>query len=543
MHNKLALGLDLSTQSISAVVIDIGEKKIVYEKSLNYLSDPRLSGFGINSDYILEPSEPGEALQPASMFLGAIDAILSDIKREFPDHDLKPEDIAVINFSAQQHGHVLLNYKANVHFNKLKKPGASLTGGLADILEGSLSVPFARIWRTANTKAQADFVRNRVGGGENIIRLSGSDAPLRFSGFGIRKTAEDFPEAYSDTGIIHQLNTFAAAVFLGNVAVPLDYGNACGTSLMDYREKEWSDELLEAAADGLPGGSEVLRAKLPALASGKTAAGPVAKYFVEKYGFGPECRTGIGSGDNPQSKVLVEGSLLSLGTSFVIMAQTDGETFDFPGNANAMYDAFERPFMFGCRTNGALRWDNVRAGHGFGKDDYSAGEDALKNTPPGNNDRIFLWQEEEESFPKSAPFEPVRIGYDGPDFTADYAGIIESTLASVYLYSRGFTSEGEKLFVTGGPAGSGEILRRIAAIWNREVVPIGNTGAALGAAVSGAYSLLAWGDNEPDMQDFAAGFVERGKPVAPGPADVEAYHGEDGYLAGFLAAYEKLISE
>ena len=47
---RLSLGIDLSTQSISAIVIDIGKIEAVAEISLNYLKDERLNCFGIRED-------------------------------------------------------------------------------------------------------------------------------------------------------------------------------------------------------------------------------------------------------------------------------------------------------------------------------------------------------------------------------------------------------------------------------------------------------------------------------------------------------------
>ncbi|MHC4663946.1 MAG: FGGY family carbohydrate kinase [Planctomycetota bacterium] len=456
---------------------------------------------------------------------------------------MDPTDISVINFSAQQHGHVFLNGNAGTLLQSLNQDEVSEKGNLQSILADIFALPFARIWRTSNTTRHADFVRDKVGGKKQLIELSGSNAPLRFSAFGICKTAEEFPEEYSTSSMIHQLNSLAAAVLTGNASVPLDYGNACGVSLMDYRKKTWSPELAAAVAEGLPGGENALLEKLPPLKSALTIAGPVAKYFSEKYSLSPKCIVGVGSGDNPQSKVLVDGSLLSLGTSLVIMAETDGRTFDLSGAANAMYDALDRPFMFGCRTNGALRWDNIRAMHGVPQKDYAPGEEALRNAPPGNSGKILLWQAEEESFPVSGVFGPVRLGYEKPDLATDYPAIVESTLAAVYIYSRDFMSDSDVIYVTGGAASSREILRRIAAMWRRSIVPTGAGGAALGAAVSGAYALLAHGGKQPDRKEFTSAFINSGESVTPNPDDIEFYHSEDGYLKKINAAFKKYIKE
>lgn len=529
----ISLGLDVSTQSITAAAIDLESKQVVYRKSIDYRSDPRLNRFGLNEDYIFPPSEPGEAFQPAAIFAAALDAALEDIKVEWLDLGLCPADISVVNCSAQQHAHLMLDEKADQCFKKLHCRETFSDEDLSNLVERSLALPFARIWRTSNTAKQARLVRERAGGRKEVIKISGSDAPLRFSAFGIMKTAEDYPEAYVRTAKIVQLNSLIAALLAGNPEVPLDFGNACGTSLIDYRAKAWSETLLEAVARDLEGGSRALRKKLPELASGTTIAGSIACYHSKKYGLPADCLVGIGSGDNPQTKVLVDDSLLSLGTSFVIMAKTDGTLVDMSGSTNAMYDALDRPFVFGCRTNSALRWDGVRVLHGLNRLDYARSDEALRAVPPGNKGRIFLWQPEEESFPVSGKIEPTRIDYSAPDFETDYAGIIESTLAAVYLHSRKFMADSDRIFVTGGPAASTEILKRVAAIWNRTVIPLDIGGAALGAAVSGAYALLKAEGRAPETDEWISRFVKTQKPVTPDEEAVRAYHADDGYLKRF----------
>jgi xylulokinase len=536
---RLALGLDSSTQSLSAAAVDLDLKKCVYRKSLDYLADSRLNRFGINSDYILPPQEKGEANQPAALYFASLDALFSDLALEFPDYGLNLKDVAVINTSGQQHGHVLLNESARRKFASLREDISPVGNNLASILAKTLSLPFARIWRTSSTSEEAGALRVALGGKSAIIELTGSNAPLRFSAFGIMKTAREYPELFGSTWRIHQISSLITSVLAGNADIPLDFGNACGTSLMDYREKSWSPRVLETIDGLLPFHGTTLAGKFPPLSSGKTLVGNIAGYFVKKYGFRPDCKIGIGSGDNPQTKVLVNGSLLSLGSSFVHMAETDGRTFDLQGNANAMYDAFDRPFMFGCRTNGALRWDSVRAGAGLAKEDYVPGELALQEIPAGNCGRIFFWLAETESFPVCKSIGPVRFGYEEENFAADYAGIIESSLASVYLHSEHFTARDKTLFLAGGPAESREILRRVAAIWNRTVVPVQKGGAALGAAVSGAFALLRLEKIRLNPGSFGSSFLKHEMPVTPRPADVEAYHGPGGYLDKYKTVEEK----
>ena len=537
---RLALGIDSSTQSVTAVVVDLDSRVTVYEKSIDYLADQSLKGFGIGPDYLLPSTVEGEAKQPAALFFASLDVLFAALAAEFPGLGLDCREIVAINVSGQQHGHVLLDARAKKVFESLDlspAPGRSLAGALG----GGLALPFARIWRTSNTAAEAELVRQAVGGREALIRLSGSDAPLRFSAFGIRRTALEHPEEYRATALIHQISSLIPAVLTGRLEIPLDWGNACGTSLMDYRARRWSPELAGAAAGDLPGGAEGLLEKLPQLASGRVIAGKIARYFVERYGLSFDCLIGIGSGDNPQTKALVEGSLLSLGTSFVIMFETDGATFDLSGSTNAMYDSLDRPFAFGCRTNGALRWDGVRAWHGLAKSDYAPAEKALEETPPGNQGKLLLWQAEAESFPVSKAFAPIRIGYESGDLAADYAGIIESTLAAVYVHARHLLGPGGLLYVSGGASKSPEIMRRAAAIFNRTLIPVEAGGAALGAAVSGACAWLPARGGKIIPGKFCASFLGRENPVVPRPEDVEAYHGAGGYLEKFREAEERIM--
>ncbi|MGD9143179.1 MAG: FGGY family carbohydrate kinase [Dehalococcoidia bacterium] len=534
---RASLGLDLSTQGVSAVVLDVDSQTRIFEHSLDYRKDPRLSIFGIREeDYILPPTTEGEASQPPAMFFAALDAIFTDLKAA-----INPEDIVVINSSAQQHGHVYLNRQAHSIFQGLTGK-TSADSDLVILLKGSLAYDRAPIWMTSDTEEEAEFIRDQVGGKEREIALSGSDVPLRFTGVVMRKIARQFPEVYDRTENIQLLSSLVPAILTGNSKTPIDYGNACGMSLMDYRRKCWSGALVRSVASGLPGGETALLKKLPLLVAPDAVVGNIAAYFVRKYGFSPGCRIAAGSGDNPQSKVLVAGDLLSLGSSIVNMVSTDGQTLDMNGLASAMYDGTGRPFIFGCRTNGAMVWDRLRAMYGLKKEEHGPAESSLRETPVAQN--LVFWQPREESFPPSGKLDMVRIGKETPGLGTDYAGLIETTLTSVYHHSKDFTGKTSGvLYVTGGARKSLEIIRRVAAIWNRPVTPIEEGGAALGAAVAGASAFLKSEGDTPDMEEFIGeGLLKREPTVLPEAEDVLVFHRPGGYLDRFTAAKAKLLS-
>lgn len=541
-HQRLALGLDSSTQSLSAIVIDIDTAEKCFEHSLDYRTDTRLNGFGIGEDYILPPREEGEAEQPPLMYLASLDAMFADMR----EAGVAMGNIVVINTSGQQHGHVYLNHAAIPVFANLGLdiflpfPADHEKYNLPSILEECFAYPTAPIWMTANTVAQTHHVRQTVGGSTQMIERSGSDAPLRFTGAVMRRVAEQFPEAYEETQVIQLISSFIPAVLTANVFVPIDYGNACGMSLMNYRSKTWDPALLAATAHGLPGDVEEFESKLPALARPDSIVGNLAEYYVDKYGFEERCAVIAGSGDNPQAKVPVAGDLLSLGTSFVNMVSTDGNTLDPEGFANAMYDGINRPFMFGCRTNGAMVWDAVRNHYGLSKEEYAPAEAALAQVAPGQF--MTFWQPKTESFPVSGAYDLIRsVGQ--PTLAEDYTGIIETSLAAVYTYSAIFTKQTQApLFVTGGATDSPEIMRRVAGIWNRPTLPVEKGGAALGAAVAGVKALHDAANETFDIEAFSASVLKRGEPIQPLPEDVEAYHGAGKYLEKFREKYEQIMA-
>lgn len=526
-----SLGIDSSTQGTTAVLMNLSTDSVAAEARVRYRDDPRLSGYGLmKGQPLLPPREEGEADQPALLFLAALEAALSDLPRGLLS------SVCSIAVSAQQHGQVWLGGDAQAAFAGLRLAGAGGHGapGLAERFAPALASGRAPIWMTSDTGREADELRDAVGGPEAMTGLSGSDSPLRFSGAVLRHKALKEPGAYAACSRIHLISSFLAAVLSGNPEAPIDWGNGAGMSLMDWEGRRWSVALLDAAARGLPGGAEGLRSRLPALASPLERVGTIARYFTERFDIPPTALVVAGSGDNPQTKVLAAGSLLSLGTSFVLMAEGDRPH----EGANAMYDGLGRPFLFGCRTNGALSWEAVRLAHGLGADDFRACEKALTATPQGSVLRIL--QRERESFPASPPLDfGAMSGFD-----EDYSGVVDSSLGLVWLGSARFADaagaagipgrdggDRREIAVTGGAASSDGVMRRIAAIWGRPAVRIEEAGAAAGAAVAAAAALVPAEGRLAYAERAAALVGRRGPRIEPAATALAAYHGADGYLA------------
>ena len=539
-HQPTVLGIDASTQSLSAVLLDSKTGEILWSRSLAYRDDPRLLGFGFEHDtMVIPPREPGEAEQPPRLFIAALEALFSDLKAAGFD----TAAIAAINTSGQQHGHVYLNAQAKADFAALRD-ASSAGGNLLNALAESFAYGGAPIWKTANTAAEAEHIRAATGGKAAIIERTGSDIPLRFAATVHRKLAIRYPAAYATTRHILQISSFIPAILAGDCTIPIDFGNACGTGLMNYKSRTWDDVVMKAVAGDLPGGTAALAAKLPPIAHPLAVCGTVAAYFQVKYGLSATCKIIAGSGDNPQSKVLASGDLLSLGTSFVYMISSPDGGVDAAGTANAMYDGLGRSFNFGCRTNGALAWDQLRLRHGLGAKDYAACDASLANTAPGSLMRF--WHPDTESFPivASNP-EPVRLDNGPADFASDFAAVVDSSLGLVYRYGlkiagTGATTGQQAVSVCGGPSTSPGIMKRIAAIWNRPAVQAGQAGAALGAAVAAAVALVPETERDAVAEKLRQAILAGKTVVQPDPAMVQAYHAPGGFLDQLEVAFENL---
>ena len=520
---RYALGIDSSTQGCSGVILDLETFGTVAEARVRYRDDPRLAGYGLGKGApILPPLEDGEASQPAALYADALDALFQDLPADLLAR------VDVMNVSAQQHGQVWISGRGRRAIADLRRPAVagSTRAGLAVRLEGGFALDRAPIWMSANTRAEADAIRDAMGGSRAVTARSGSDSPLRFSGAALARMAGLFPSAFGNTATVHLISSFIAALLSGNPDAPIDWGNGSGTGLMDWKLRAWDGELLAAtaaatrtAAGPLPGGAEALRTRLPALRHPLANIGTIAEYFTARYGVNPGCAVVASSGDNPQSKVLAPGVMLSLGTSFVIMGE-GGEPLP---SANAMYDGLGRPFLFGCRTNGSLTLERIRADHGAA-DDFGSAEAALASVAPGSVLRIL--QVSEESFPRSPA---MNVGAAG-EFACDYAGAVDASLGLLELASRSFAGGGLPITATGGAAASRGVLRRAASIWGRTILPIADAGAALGAAVAAACALAPAASRDSLVDRARLACARPGAPVEPEPALLRAYRAPGAYL-------------
>jgi len=474
------LGIDSSTQSMTGLIIDTESNTIVAEKSINF-DEHFADSYGVKNG-VLDKGD-GVVHSCPLMWVEALDR-LCEMLRE-AGNDLS--QTSAVAGCGQQHGTVYLNDRASSMLQGLKAEHE-----LTDQLNGIFSRETAPIWMDSSTGTQCREIEEGVGGKDVLLELTGNTAFERFSGPQIRKFYQDEPEAYANTAHIALVSSFIAGVLAGRL-VSVDAGDGSGTNVMDIKERTWSPEAMNATAP------ELARRLTPVTVS-SSPVGPIHAYFVERYGFSPECQVLPFSGDNPCSLIglgLVEPGLvaLSLGTSdtlFACMAEphvsSEGEgcVFASPDDRHTM--------ALICFMNGSLAREAVRDQYGLDWDSFTV---ALKTTPPGNDGAILLPYFGPEIVPNVGA-GIVRHNLDDDDGAGNVRAVIEAQAVSSYIHSRWMGVNITSLYVTGGASVNEEILKVFANVHGCPVHRFETTNAAaLGSALrayQGHQPAIAWPD-------------------------------------------------
>lgn len=511
------LGLDSSTQSLTAIVIDLATRKIAFEASLNF--DAACPRFGTKNG-VLRDADPRVVHAPPLMWVEALDKLFAQLKEK----GAPLAQVKAIAGSGQQHGSVYLNKFAPAALAALD-PARPLTDNLDHVFSRSTSP----IWMDSSTSLECDEITAGFGGRAELIAATGSAAFERFSGPQIRKFAEHDPKAYGETAHIALVSSFMASILAGKIA-PLDPGDGAGMNLMDIATKQWNAAALNATAPELA-------KKLPPLAPSWQVIGPVHGYFAKKYGVAPDAQCVAWSGDNPCSVIglgLVEAgqTAISLGTSDTYFG-TMSECRTDPNGEGHVFGSPAGGYMtLICFKNGSLAREKVRDLYKLSWPEFSA---ALRATPPGNNGGIMLPWFDPEITPRVLKPGIHRINLSAADAAANCRAVVEGQMLSMRLHSQWMGLRPTKIFATGGASANSEIMQIMADVMGCPVYRIETTAsAALGAALRAAHAwhaargTVAW-------PHIVRGFTEpvSGSEIKPRSDAVAVY---DKHIHAYAAA-------
>jgi len=504
---SLYLGFDCSTQSLSAIVIEVAgdDRRIVFDHSLSF--DRDFPEYGTTNG-IVRGEAAGEMLAPPAMWADALDRMMSILAL---DASVDITQIRAISGAAQQHGSVYLNYRALDAWRTLAHDRQ-----LAPQLAGTFTKELSPTWMDESAAEQGAAIEQELGGADATAQLTGSRAYARFTGAQVRKVHDGNPGAYHATTRVHLVSSFLASLLIGGDA-PLDPGDASGMNLMDIRSSEWSAEALDAAAPGLA-------LKLPNIRPSWTIAGRLSKYWQDRYSFRPSPVV-TWTGDNPSSLIgtgiVGEGHLaVSLGTSDTVFGFTQEPALGISHVFGSPNGGFMNLVYF---RNGSLTRDWVRHTHSL---DWAGFAAALGQTPAGNGGALMLPWLEAEITPAVQWPGLRRFAYDGLDASQDVRAVVEGQMMAMASHSSTITGGLKRLIATGGASVNLAVLQVMADVFGVPVdrLGVGNS-ACLGAALRALHAHRVISDEPLSWQSVVKGFtdVRAGDRVLPRSENVERY--------------------
>ena len=500
---SIYLGLDSSTQSLKAEIIDVGAGKIICSENVNFGKDlPEYNcpnGFLENSNPLVKHADP-------LMWVSALDLLFTRLQKQHAPL----AEIKGISGSGQQHGSVYLNG----NFEKILA-ALSTSENLAEQLAPALSRKTSPIWMDRATNPECNELQQKFG--HRMQQDTGSPAIERFTGPQIRKFAKDEPENYNQTAYIHLVSSFMASIFCGK-STPIDFGDGAGMNLLNLKTLKWDHEIAEFTAPGLLN-------KLPPVVNSNTIAGGLSPYFT-RYGLKAGTPVAVWSGDNPCSLAGVGATepgvaVISLGTSDTFFAAMRDFKTDPAGCGHVFGNPAGGFMSLICFTNGSPAREKIKAEcnvswHDF---DHLAGL-----APSGNHGNLMLPYFTAESTP--LVLTP-GVKYHGSeefcsgrsDNSVKIRAILESQALTMKLHSRWIGEDFKRIRITGGASECHSFRQILADVFQAEIEIIAVTDSAgLGAALRAA--------NAAGKIPFKAmydKFTAATGTVAPDPSKAELY--------------------
>lgn len=335
-----AIGIDVSTTATKAILIDVAGS---------------VRGVAVSSYEYQTPRPLWTEQDPALWWTATIEAT----RNLMAETGIDPSDVDAIGLTGQMHGSVLLD-------------------GDGDVVRPAI------LWNDQRTAEECDEIRRRVGP-ERLIEITGNDALTGFTAPKLLWVARHEPENWARVRHVLLPKDYVRFRLTGYYAV--DVAGGSGTILFDLARRTWSPEVL-AALDIDPD-------LLPPTFEGPAITGTLSPEAADAIGLPVGTPVVAGGGDQSANAVGVGAVTtgvvaLSLGTSGVVFATTEGPAIEARGRVHAFCHAVpDRWHMMGVMLSaaGSLRWlrDALAPGRSFDELVEGAAEVA-----PGSDGLFFL---------------------------------------------------------------------------------------------------------------------------------------------------------
>jgi xylulokinase len=469
------LGIDSSTTATKAILID---------------REGQVRGVG-SSSYGYETPHPLWTEQDPRLWW---DATVIAIRQVLTDRGISGSEVEAVGLTGQMHGSVLLDSRGQV-------------------------VRPAILWNDQRTQDECAEIRHRVGA-DRLIEVTGNDALTGFTAPKLLWVQRHEPDNWTKVSHVLLPKDYVRYQLTDDFAV--DVADGSGTILFDLAARTWSPEIL-AALDIAP-------ALLPSTFEGPAITGTVTATAAEATGLRPGTPVIAGGGDQSANAVGVGAVApgvvaLSLGTSGVVFATTDGPAIDARGRVHSFCHAVPgRWHMMGVMLSaaGSLRWLRDALAPGATFDELVEG---ASEVPPGSDGLLFLPYLTGERTPHPDPL--ARGAFIGLTVRHDLRHLTRAVVEGVAFGLR----DGLDLMVgaglqaptqvraSGGGVRSGLWRQILADVLEAEIATVQTEeGAAYGAAL-----LAAVGSEWFDTVESAAAAVVSVKPSASPTDSVPLY--------------------
>ena len=489
--DKFFAGIDVSTQSLKFIIINLTGQAIVYRDSINY--DKDLPEFQTLNGIIINQSK-GVAESNPLMWINALNIIFDRAKRKTK---FLPK-IRSISVSGQQHGLV------------------SLTE------DGKLAKPTSKLWNDFSTQTECELLDVGIGGTDKMIETIGNSQKTGYSASKIFHMFRNEIDYFNATNSFLLVHNYINWYLTGGVKVMED-GDASGTGLWDPISKTWSKKLVKII-------SEDLFDKLPAVESSMKSIGKISNELADKYGFDLKCTIDAGSGDNMYGAIgtgNIEPGIvtISLGTSGTIYTMLEKAFVDPTGEIACFCNSIGSYMPLICVSNMAGVYNNFLKANNLS---HASFEELIKKTKPGNNGNLIIPWFEGERTPDLPDGCPIYFGFNIENLNLETLsrGILEGLILNLHDGFIKLPVMPKTLHLTGGMSTSQIWCQTIANIFNCKTVSVKDEGAALGAAIHAAWVWENESGNEIRLKELSDPFIQFDEKsyFTPEKKYVETYH-------------------
>jgi len=424
------------------------------------------------------------------------------IRKALENGNLRGEQISCIGFSGQMHGAVMLD-------------------GADQVVRPAI------IWCDVRTEKQCRGLTERIGA-ERLIRLTCNPALANFTLTKLLWTRENEPQNWKRVRSVLLPKDYVRFRLTGEKAI--DVADASGTLMLNVAQRQWSDEVLQAA--------EMDRAMLPGLYESPDICGRVSTKGAEVTGLSAGTPVVAGAGDQAAGAigmgVVTPGAVsATIGTSGVVFAATDRPALDPKGRLHTFCHGVPGRWHVMGVTQAAglsLRWfrDNFAcAAKQDGRDPYEQLTAEAAAAPPGSNGLVWAPYLMGERTPHLDP--SARGALVGLTASHKRAHVIRAILEGVaFSLKDTFAIFGEmnvpvKSIRLGGGGARSPLWRQIQAdVYGQEVEIVeAEEGAAFGAAILAGVGAKIWPTVDAACSSVVR-VVERIAPIAGNVAVMNA---------------------